>query len=421
MRRQGTAVQNTQTKNRTLNAAWQYSTAGKRKVLLSTLVGVSVVLATVTVASASRSEGRQPVASLQTTNQSVVWTVPANETSAPAVPTPGGAQLGAGAFNAVDCITSVDCVAVGGDQNLEGLASSTSDGGNTWTAATIESGQPELNAVSCASVSDCVAVGVGDSAFSTDGGNTWTSVSIPAAETALLSVSCASSTTCVSVGVSPTEAGPYSGQVLVSSDGGSTWIAPQLPPHVGALGSVDCPTETFCVAVGAEILVSNDGGQSWSPEFVNGGTGVLRNVSCSSSTNCVAVGPNGVGAGDPSAAAFAIETTDGGVTWSPITMPKGSFTVNTIECSSDSSCLASGPSTTQSVPLLASSDGGSTWKSESPISSVSAVASLSCQSSSDCVFVGVNGSTPVTGVTTNGSSWNTTQVGIGTTTSTVPQ
>jgi len=101
-----------------------------------------------------------------TVSQTGSWTVPADEVDAPAVPTPGGAEAGTGAFNAVTCATSDDCVAVGGDANLGGIAATSSDGGNTWTSASVESGQPELNAVTCSGISDCVAVGVGDAATS---------------------------------------------------------------------------------------------------------------------------------------------------------------------------------------------------------------------------------------------------------------
>jgi photosystem II stability/assembly factor-like uncharacterized protein len=297
-----------------------------RKAATLSLIGIALVVASVTAAAAvgGNHTGISQTSTHATVGQAGGWNVPANEVDAPAVPTPGGAQAGTGAYNAVACATTNNCVAVGGDANLAGVAATSSDGGSTWTSASVETGQPELNAVACSSASECVAVGVGDAATSSDGGHTWTSVSIPTPNTTLLGVSCPTSSLCVSVGVTPVEAGPYEGELFVSSDGGSTWTQPQLPPHVGALGSVDCPSEAFCVAVGAEILVSTDGGQSWTPDFVNGGTGVLRNVSCASASECVAVGPNGQGAGDPTAAAFAVTTASGGETWTSTTMPKGS-------------------------------------------------------------------------------------------------
>jgi photosystem II stability/assembly factor-like uncharacterized protein len=254
---------------------------------------------------------------------------------------------------------------------------------------------------------------VGNAATTSDGGATWRSVSIPTPKTTLLGVSCPTATFCVSVGVTPVEAGPYGGDILVSSDGGSDWSTPQLPPHVSALGSVDCPSANFCVAVGAEILISTDGGQSWTPEFVKGGTGVLRNVSCASATQCVAIGPNGQGAGDPSAAAFAVSTTDGGSTWDPVAMPSRSFTLNAIDCSANGSCVASGPGPNATAPEALSTDGGSTWSTGTSLpSSVSAVASIACSSSTHCALVGLEGSTPVTASSDDGSTWRVQPVAI---------
>jgi photosystem II stability/assembly factor-like uncharacterized protein len=367
---------------------------------------LGVALAIVFVSGASALEFRSPShsSSAASVAQPGTWTVPSNEASAPFVPTPGGAEQGVGSFNDVTCPTASNCVAVGGDSNLDGVAATSSDGGSSWTSASVEIGQPELDAVSCFSASNCVAVGVGDGATSSDGGASWTSVSIPTPNTTLLGVSCPTSLFCVGVGVTPVEANPYQGEVLVSSDGGSTWSTPQLPAYVGALGSVDCPSASFCVAVGAEILVSNDGGLSWSPEFVDGGTGVLRNVSCSSATTCVAVGPNGQGAGDPTAAAFAVSTTDGGSTWAPVAMPTGSYTLNAIDCSSDGSCISSGPGPNSTAPEALSTDGGATWSEGSSLPpDLSAVANISCQSSTQCVLVGLEGSSSVTASSSDGT------------------
>lgn len=343
------------------------------------------------------------------TAQGSVWNPPTNETKAPAVPTPGGAEPDVGSFNAVTCPTSSNCVAVGANAELYGIAATSTNGGSSWSAATVESGQPELNAVACSSTSDCVAVGVGDAATSSNDGSTWTSVSIPTSETTLLGVSCPTSSLCVSVGVSPVGGGPYNGQLLVSSNGGATWSAPSLPPHIGALGSVDCPSATFCVAVGAEILVSDDGGQTWSPNYVNGGTGVLRNVSCSSATECVAIGPNGQGAADPTAAAFAVSTTNAGATWMPETMPSGSYTLNAINCSVEGTCIATGPGANDQAPEAVSSDGGVSWAEVASFpSGLSAVADVSCRSTNSCVLVGLDGTTPVTGSYTGASAGATT-------------
>jgi photosystem II stability/assembly factor-like uncharacterized protein len=371
------------------------------------MVGESIAAATVGKTNArSSSHADNPVSPIVG-----AWTVPANEVNVPLVPTPGGASVGDGNFNAVSCQSSTDCVAVGADNNLAGVIATSIDGGLSWTPSSIASGEPELNAVTCASATNCVAVGNGVAATSSDGGATWTTYAIPTPNTTLLGVSCPSSTTCVSVGVSPGNDGPYDGQLLVSSDSGATWVVPTLPNDVGALGSVNCPSATFCVAVGAQILVSNNGGQTWTAQFVDGGTGILRSVSCSSSNDCVAIGANPLGATDAQTAAFGIVTTDGGTTWTPIDMPAGSWSVDAISCSNGIDCTVGGLSVNGgTAPAWASTDGGTTWSSVASLAGVSAIGALSCQSASQCSVVGLQGSQPVSGSSQDSSQWTISPV-----------
>jgi photosystem II stability/assembly factor-like uncharacterized protein len=331
------------------------------------------------------------------------WITPRDESSAPPVPSSGGAVQGQGSFNGVSCPTSNECVAVGADAELNGVVSVSQNQGGTWTQGVLDQNEPELNAVDCESISVCVAVGAGVTVKSTDGGQTWTSSTIPTANTALLGVSCPTSTICVSVGVSPGENGPFAGQLLVSSDGGSTWSVPSLPSNFGALGSVSCPTATFCVAVGASILESNDGGQTWTMSTVNGGTGVLRSVSCESATTCVAVGGNPAVSQVASAAAYEVVTTDGGEQWAPKSMPSGSGTVNTVSCSS-SACVVVGSAHGAAALQVLTTASGASWTPETSIASAAtAVSALSCYSSTSCVFVGLDGNQQVSVSTVNGS------------------
>jgi photosystem II stability/assembly factor-like uncharacterized protein len=338
------------------------------------------------------------------------WVVPHDQDGAPVVASAGGSSNGG--FLGVSCPSANDCVAVGSDGGQSGVASTSTNGGKTWSQSALTSGSPVLNAVDCASTSLCVAVGQGVSARSTDGGATWTNASLPTSNTTLLGVDCPSASLCVSVGVSPGNAGPYGGQLLVSSNGGTTWTAPSLPASPGALGSVACPTSTFCVSVGASILVTNNRGQSWSLATVKGGTGVLRSVSCQSATVCVAIGANPAVAQNSNAAAFGVVTTDGGITWTSVPMPSGSATLSQLSCSS-SSCLAAGTAYGGSLaPVVVTSDGGTQWSANASVgSSLTAVNGISCNSGTDCVFVGENGKNPVTVSTANGGAPVSTSVG----------
>lgn len=332
------------------------------------------------------------------------WVTPHDQTGAPTVPTAGGAIQGLGSFNGVSCPTSSDCIAVGGDGDLNGVVATSQDQGGAWTQGVLDENTPELNAVDCASVSICVAVGQGATVRSSDGGTTWTTSTIPTSNTTLISVSCPSASTCVSVGVSPSQNGPFAGQLLLSSDGGVTWSVPSLPNDIGALGSVDCPTSTFCVAVGASIVVSNDGGKTWALSTVSGGTGVLRSVSCESASTCVAVGGNPAVSEVANVSGYEVVTTDGGKDWVPASMPAGSGTVNTISCSS-SACVAVGSAHGSSALQVLTTTAGSTWTSNTSFSTAgTAFSGLSCYASTNCVFVGLNGNQPVSVSTTGGST-----------------
>src|SRR5580692_2583733 len=119
---------------------------------------------------------------------STPWTTPSNEVNAPMVPIPGGAVSGSGNFNAINCFNSSQCVAVGGDNDLDGVAALTSNAGSSWSESLVASGLPDLNAVDCPSATTCVAVGVAGTSTSTDGGATWLAHDIPSVDTTLLGV-----------------------------------------------------------------------------------------------------------------------------------------------------------------------------------------------------------------------------------------
>ena len=370
--------------------------------VLSSLLVVGVAGGLVATVSHSTA-GRSHRSSVTTTTTLAPWSAPANEVDTPVVLAPGGASGGVGNYNAVDCVSTSECVAVGANGSLHGVAGYSTTSGQSWKAGTLARGLPNLEAVSCSSSSDCVAVGEGAVVVSRNGGSNWITRQIPTPNTTLLGVSCASESSCVSVGVSPGATGPYQGQLLVSSNGGNTWSVPSLPPALGPLGSVDCPSSTFCVAVGSSIVVTTNGGATWASRGVEGGTGVLRFVACSSSSTCVAIGANPAAAQDPSASAFAVVTTDHGVTWNPVAMPPGTGDVYALTCSS-TRCYASGKSTVGDAAVVAvSGNGGSSWSIDSTLKPhLGEVSAVSCWSGNDCLFVGKFDKSPSTVASSNG-------------------
>jgi photosystem II stability/assembly factor-like uncharacterized protein len=157
----------------------------------------------------------------------------------------------------------------------------------------VPSGTPELRAVSCASSTQCVAVGVSDILVSTDGGQSWTAHTMNDGGLNLLGVDCPSTALCLATGESekPSNSSAHA-DIYLSTDQGTTWTLASIPPQVVAIGAVACPTASLCIAVGSAVLVSSDGGATWAPVGVTGGIEDLYSISCASATTCVAVGPN---------------------------------------------------------------------------------------------------------------------------------
>ena len=237
-------------------------------------------------------------------------------------------------MNAVDCVSTVDCQAVGAD---DGTPLTEEWNGTTWSnAPNAATGVDYLNSVSCTDASYCMAVGYDDPA--TSGGNAtlgaeqwngseWSNVSIPNEATGdlaqdLTSVSCVSPSYCVAVGgysfqVTPTTGGE---EPILDSWDGSTWSVDQDPisPVAGSgdeLSGVDCYSLGSCVAVGGSagyqgpaLMMSSSNGlwsQNGNPPSDPNGVGVgngqgdisFYGVSCVSGWDCVAAGTSGAQTG----------------------------------------------------------------------------------------------------------------------------
>jgi hypothetical protein len=78
------------------------------------------------------------------------------------MPVPGGASLGVSAYNAVSCLTSTKCVAVGALASGQGQIGTTTNAGTTYSPISLPASTPALRAVSCVANAECAAVGVGD-------------------------------------------------------------------------------------------------------------------------------------------------------------------------------------------------------------------------------------------------------------------
>jgi photosystem II stability/assembly factor-like uncharacterized protein len=337
-----------------------------------------------------------------------------DQSKAPDFPISGGAQAAYGAFSAIACPTTTNCFAVGANDGGSAVASSSSNGGDTWTNLPIPSGTQPLSAISCGDGTHCVGVGKGVIASTANAGSTWALSAVPIANTTLVGANCISDTTCVAAGVTNDQYSAYSGAIVRTNDGGSTWQSASVPAGTKAVDAVTCPTTTTCIAVGDSLLVSTDGGATWSTKTTPSGFTDLRSISCSSSTQCVAIGTNPEGINDESVSAIAVETTDGGATWTNVVMPSSTPTLDQVSCPSTSICVAAGSSQSYggAAPFYQSNDGGATWAPASTTpSQISEVAGLACPAVSHCAVVGrKNNLEAATSATSNFSTWQDTLI-----------
>ncbi len=205
-----------------------------------------------------------------------------------------------------------------------------------------------------------------------------------------------------------------------------------------SLAGVSCPAATSCVAVGSFLgripgtsayqnftLAETLNGSTWtivpspSPRLPGGGA-QLNSVSCTSSTSCMAVGetqtfhePGGYLIPHPLAESW------NGTKWSIAATPKlanSGASLNGVSCTSTSNCMAVGNEGFPKNPTLftlAEQWNGTAWKFVStppPLTpGGTALSAVSCSSPGSCMAVGYFGYNNGTGTSlTLAESWNGT-------------
>jgi photosystem II stability/assembly factor-like uncharacterized protein len=323
-------------------------------------------------------------------------------------PVVGSIAPASGSFDSVACPTASSCVAVGAASDGTGAIATTGDSGANWAGRSAPAKANGLNSVSCGNQSHCTAVGSNTLISTSDGGTTWASDSVPDKNVNLLGVSCASANDCVATGLSsPSPVLTPVAVILSTQDGGQSWQDAQVPNGVPGIGAVSCPTTSECLGVGPTILRSTDGGQSWTNVAVPGGlTEALRAIACASATACIAVASNPAGATDPSAPALGFATSDGGSTWSPITLPAGTAAIDSVTCPDASSCLVAGAGTSPTAPgfVMTSPSDGSAWVPGQSPGAISDVLAMACVDEQHCVVVGRGSNGPAIASTSTGPS-----------------
>ncbi len=244
-----------------------------------------------------------------------VWDGSAWSIVSPATP-PGAVSAG---FNAVQCIDSTDCVAVGGwgTSDIPSVFHTLVErwDGSTWSVMTSPdaagSTNSQLQGVSCWSSDGCFAVGaagVGSPATTFDpltekwDGTVWSTVGAGSSgvSSRLTGVSCTGDSFCQAVG-SSNPANPTVQVTLAERWDGTAWTIDPSPNETTSTGltGVSCLRSDWCAASGAgqlgttQSVLEHWDGTDWaianSPAVGASGT-LLNGVSCADGGTCMAVG-----------------------------------------------------------------------------------------------------------------------------------
>jgi photosystem II stability/assembly factor-like uncharacterized protein len=226
---------------------------------------------------------------------------------------PVAAPPGALAVVTVLCATASECVALVSDGTLIWSAVSTNFGQN-WQR---EGNMPPLflpgDDLSCTVGGSCLVAGYvptgtghgeGAVALSTDGGQTWTLASVPNGVGVMRSAACVTATDCIAAGSTSTTVSdvvPAHGQLLSSGDGGHTWQPSPSSPPVQDEFAVECPSAQVCAMVGTQWQGNPPVGTGAVAQSVNAGVTfrqsstayvplTLTALSCPSVSVCIAAG-----------------------------------------------------------------------------------------------------------------------------------
>jgi hypothetical protein len=321
----------------------------------------------------------------------------------------GTAASGLLTARSISC-TSSNCVAVGGNWDVGGLAGWTLTGVTpTWNSLTVpvgEAGQV-FTAASCPTTSTCI-VGANRLYDLTVGDSTWSDPDVLDGTSGFVSMSCPSATTCVA----SVQLGDGRVATRTSVDAGRLW-GPAVPLQAtdGFPYGLDC-VGTTCAADGYDeatnvgwVARSTDDGRRWTvaaDPVLSAQSALLTAISCSTALICTAASGYGFGT-------FA-RTTNGGASWSQVTVstpPSSNKFGITLQCMNAHLCLAVRP-TQSGVMRLTSHNAGASWSYGLATSIRLSDGSLSCVSNGTCVLSGVTNTSHLAVVlrsTNGGGSW----------------
>ncbi|MBF6557065.1 MAG: hypothetical protein IVW52_13035 [Acidimicrobiales bacterium] len=247
--------------------------------------------------------------------------------------------------------------------------------GSPWFGALTPAALPapvnSLSALDCPTASSCWAVGstVGGAGASngaaviatTDGGSTWRGQVIPATVGYLSGISCSDQRHCAAVGQAD-QASNGQGAVITTSNGGATWTQSPPPPGILDVTAVSCGADRRCMAmgtaaVGTVALVSVSPASGWvQVGALPAGVAGAADISCSDDLRCWVTAHTSIDV-DRVAGAVVL-TTNGGRTWTTLTMPTGLGYLTGVSCLSGPAAgsgalpLPSSTTTPPSTPVV---------------------------------------------------------------------
>lgn len=257
----------------------------------------------------------------------------------------------------------------------------------------------------------------------------------PGASPILTSISCYGPDACQAVGYA-------TGGAIAEKQSGTTWVSEPVPAPAGSsyveLNGVSCSAENSCEAIGSYAnssgltlaLAERWNGTTWAMQNApNLGprtslNDVLSGIDCVTATDCFAVGYHGTANVNQD---VALAERWNGTAWNAVTMPTANGDIGaqayTIDCSSDTACVAGGAAEQQTgtngycfgcEPYQASWNGTS-WSIAGTITNPPTSAgdfyltSISCTGPSDCIAIGnLDNGKPQWNMyaeTWNGSQW----------------
>jgi photosystem II stability/assembly factor-like uncharacterized protein len=296
-------------------------------------------------------------------------------------------------FGDLSCVNSNVCVAVSTSKTGAGVVIRTIDAARRWSVERVPHLTGLLNAVSCVASGTCVAVGRSLDAQespvivrSTDAGRTWMDVSVPRAVSVLNGAICTTANVCLLTGGLKIGRG----LALVTTDGGREWSAISIR-SVRWTGLAACSTPTYCNLEGANAaqtiesmfaitLNSRHVVSQKLPILVS----LISGLACTHARRCIAVGQS------KSASTILTSTVNGGE-WSVAAIPSiPGLTLQSVDCAMVSRCFAVGDNSSGSGVSLATGNSGASWMEQRVPTSISEIDYLACPSATLCFGEGFN-------------------------------